>query len=523
MSTGLRRYHSAVWDEPLVMEMGASGRRGIVFPDAEAEIEVLVGDASGLVPAAIMRMKPPELPEMSEPEVLRHYLHLSQETLGMMGISLFGTCTMKYNPRVAEALTRLPVVTEIHPDQDLETIQGTLEIIYGLDRMLCELSGMDQFVFQPGGGADAAFLFATVARAYHSANGDLAMRREIITTAQAHPCNPATAAAAGFDVITLPMEDQGFPSLEALRSVVSERTAGLMVNNPDDMGIYNPQIKEWVRIVHEAGGLCFYDHANFNGVMTRIRAAELGFDACMFMLHKTFGAPKAGGGPAVGAYGCVDRLVQYLTAPIVLKRENGYTLQSPKKGGLTQVREFLGNVPVVIKAYAWLRAMGAKGLREAADLSMLANNYMETRLLQIPGVTKSVPHLDQHRMEMTRYSLSELTEETGVTTLDVQNRMVDYGVDAYWLSHEPWLVPEPFTPEAGEMWSIEDIDYWVDVIARICEEARTDPEMVKTSPHNQGIHRLDGSGLDDPDKWATTWRAYQRKSSGGATTPNARG
>ena len=522
MSKKLRRYQAAVWDEPLVMEMGASGRRGIVFPDAEPEIKALVGNAGDLVPKSMRRDLPADLPELSEPEVLRHYLHLSQETLGMMGISLFGTCTMKYNPRVTESLTRLPMVTDIHPDQDFGTIQGTLEIIHGLDQMLCELSGMDQFVFQPGGGADAAFLFTTVARAYHNANGDLATRTEIITTAQAHPCNPATAAAAGFDVITLPVEDQGYPSLEALRSVVSGRTAALMINNPDDMGIYNPQIKEWVDIVHEAGGLCFYDHANFNGVMGRIRAAELGFDACMFMLHKTFGAPKAGGGPAVGAFGCVDKLVQYLTTAIVVKGEEGYTLQVAENGGVTQVREFLGNIPVVIKAYAWLRAMGADGIREAADLSMLANNYMETRLLQIPGVTKSLPHIDQHRMEMTRYSLGELTEETGVTTLDIQNRMVDYGIDAYWLSHEPWLIPEPFTPEAGEMWSIEDIDYWIDVIVQICEEARTHPEIVKTSPHNQGIHRLDGSGLDDPDRWATTWRAYQRKNLDGTSPAEAK-
>ena len=509
--SGLRRYHAAVWDEPLIMEMGAEGRRGILFPDTEQRIIDEVGDAFELLPESMHRAIQADLPELSEPEVLRHYLHLSQETLGMMGISLFGTCTMKYNARITESISRLPSVADTHPDQDPETMQGTLEILHGLSEMLCELSGMDQFVFQPGGGADAAFLHATITRAYHSDRGELAQRREIITTAQAHPCNPATAAAAGFDVITLPMEEDGYASVEALRSVVSERTAGLMVNNPDDIGIYNPHIKEWVDIVHAVGGLCFYDHANFNGVMGRVRAAELGFDACMFMLHKTFGAPKAGGGPAVGAYGCSRDLARYLTTPIVEQDENGYSVKLNDTNGPTQVREYLGNIPVVVKAYSWLRAMGAEGLKEAADLSLLANNYMETRLLQIPGVTKALPHLDEYRMEMTRYSLAELTEETGITTLDVQNRMVDFGVDAYWLAHEPWLIPEPFTPEAGEMWSIEDMDYWIDVIAHICEEARTDPEIVRSAPHNQAIHRLDGSGLDDPDRWATTWSAYKRK------------
>lgn len=516
MSGRLRKYHAAVWDEPLVMEIGAPGRRGMLFPDDEPELEPADGGGGGLVPEAVRRRKPPELPELSEPEVLRHYLHLSQETLGMMGISLFGTCTMKYNPRAAEWVARLPMVADTHPDQDPASLQGTLEVIHGLDEMLQELTGMDRFVFQPGGGADAAFLHATVARAYHQAAGNLSQRREIITTAQAHPCNPATAAAAGFDVITLPLESEGYASVEALRSVASERTAALMVNNPDDIGIYNPHIKEWVDIVHEAGGLCFYDHANFNGVMGRIRAAELGFDACMMMLHKTFGAPKAGGGPAVGAYGCVSELAPYLTAPVVVKRGGGYAVEAAGEARTTQVREYLGNIPVIVKAYAWLRALGAEGVKEAADLSLLANNYMETRLLQIPGVSKGLPHLDRYRMEMTRYSLGGLTEETGVTTVDVQNRMIDYGVDAYWMSHEPWFIPEPFTPEAGEMWSIEDLDYWIDVIAAVCREARTNPEIVKTAPHNQPIHRLEGTGLDDPEKWATTWRAYRRKHGGGA-------
>ena len=369
MNTGLRKYHAAVWDEPLVMEIGAPGRRGILFPDAEPEFDSVVGNAGDLVPEAVRRQAAADLPELSEPEVLRHYLHLSQETLGMMGISLFGTCTMKYNPRLTESMTRLPFVADTHPDQDIATLQGTLEVIHGLDRMLRDLTGMDQFVFQPGGGADAAFLHATVTRAYHQAAGTLAQRREIITTAQAHPCNPATAAAAGFDVITLPLEGEGYASVEALRSVVSERTAALMVNNPDDIGIYNPHIKEWVDIVHEAGGLCFYDHANFNGVMGRIRAAELGFDACMMMLHKTFGAPKAGGGPAVGAYGCSSRLAPFLTTPIVVKGDDGYRIEVAGKTRTTQVREYLGNIPVIVKAYAWLRALGASGVKEAADLS----------------------------------------------------------------------------------------------------------------------------------------------------------
>ncbi len=510
MST-LRRYHAAVWDEPVVMELGRPGRRGLLFPEAEPGVRDAVGNGADLVPAAVRRRSCPRLPELSEFEVQRHYLHLSQQTLGMMGVSLFGTCTMKYNPRVNELVTARPWVAELHPGQDESTLQGVLEILHGFNVILCELSGMRQFVFQPGGGADAAYTHACVTRAYHHDRGELAQRDEIVTTIQAHPCNAATAAAAGFKIVTLPLEPEGYPSVAALEAAVSERTAALMVNNPDDMGIYNPNIKRWVEIVHEVGGLAFYDHANFNGVMGRLRARELGFDACMYMLHKTFGAPKGGGGPAVGAYGCSEELVGFLPRPLVQRDGDRYHLEHDGPQSVGRVREFWGNVPQVVKAYSWARAMGSEGIRRAADLSVLANNYMEQRLLEIRGITKSYPSVTAPRLEMTRYSIETVTNDTGVTVFDVQNRMVDFGVDAFWLSHEPWLVPEPFTPEAGELWSKEDIDYWIDVLAQVIEEAYSNPQLVKTAPHNQAIHRVDSSGADDPDRWATTWRAHMHK------------
>ncbi len=503
--TGLRNYHAAVWDEPLIMAQGGRGRRGAIPPEPIETFEL-----SALLPAAVRRAVPPELPEVAEPDVLRHYLHLSQQTMGMIGISLFGTCTMKYNPRVNELLAARDGMAEIHPNQDDSSVQGLLEMVHRFDLKLRGLSGMNRFVFQAGGGAAAAFTHAAVTRAYFADQGQLEQRRDVITTAQAHPCNPATAAAAGFNVITLPTERDGYPSLDALRAVVSDRTASLMINNPDDMGIYNPHIKAWVQTVHDVGGLCFYDHANFNGVMGRLRAAELGFDACMFMLHKTFGVPKGGGGPAVGAYGCTSELERYVPGPLIAASEDGF-VRVENADGVGRVREYLGNLQQVVKAYSWLLAMGADGIREAADLSVLANNYMETRLLAIDGVTKSFAHLTGRRLEMTRYSLGEYTKQTGVTAVDVQNRMTDFGVDAFWLSHEPWTVPEPFTPEAGEAWPIEDIDYWITALAHVMDEGRTDPAMVRSAPHRQVVAQLDGTSLDDPARWATTWRAYRRK------------
>ncbi|MEO1155290.1 MAG: aminotransferase class V-fold PLP-dependent enzyme [Pseudomonadota bacterium] len=258
--TRLPEFHAAKWDEPVVMELGRPGGRGQHFPVPEDEVTAAVGD--DLIPAAMARKDRPELPEITEFEAQRHYLHLSQMTLGMMGISLFGTCTMKYNSKTAEFATLRPELATVHPYQHPDTLQGVLEIMHDFDGILRSLSGMDQFIFQAGGGADAAYTMACVARAYWQDRGMLDQRTEMVTSIQAHPCNPATAAAAGFKVINLPLEENGYPSLDALKAAVSEKTALIMLNNPDDMGIYNPEIKEWVKAAKEVGALCFYDHAN---------------------------------------------------------------------------------------------------------------------------------------------------------------------------------------------------------------------------------------------------------------------
>ena len=455
------------------------------------------------------RETPPSLPELSEFEVQRHYLHLSQMTLGMMGINLFGTCTMKYNPRIGEEITARPEIAQLHPHQHDDTLQGVLAMIHGLDLILRELSGMDQFVFQAGGGADAAYTHACVTRAYHASRGELHARNEIITTIQAHPCNAATAAAAGFDIITLPLEEGGYPSVAALRAAVSDRTAALMVDNPDDMGIYNPEIKEWVEIVHAAGGLCFYDHANFNGVMSKIRARELGFDACMFMLHKTFGAPKGGGGPAVGAYGCSAELAPFLPGPLV--DLDGRRLPAraatgePRQGARVLRQRPADREGLLVGARDGGRGH-RRGLRPLRDREQLHGE----RLLAIRGVSKSHPELTQRRMEMTRYGLGTLTEETGVSVVDVQNRMVDFGVDASWLSHEPWVVPEPFTPEAGEMWSRRTSTTGSTcsrTSARRPTRSRDRPDGAAQPGDPPARH----TGANDPERWATTWRAYLRR------------
>jgi len=506
----LRKYHAPVWSEPVIMEMGHKGRRGIAIPEAEDEIEAAIGDATSYIPVEMRREDPPKLPELSQPEVLRHYLRLSQETIGMIGISLFGTCTMKYNPRVNEILAMSPQIAELHPYQDEDTVQGALEIIYKLDHLCREVSGMDQFVFQPGGGADAVYTHACVLRAYLEAKGELEQRNEIITTIFSHPCNGAGAASAGFKVITLWPGEHGYPELDALKAALSERTAGLIMVNPDDQGIYNPMVDEWTKAVHDVGGICFHDQANFNGTMAILRSRDAGFDACMYMLHKTFGAPKAGMGNANGAYGCTKELAPFLPAPIVTFDGEKYHLDYDRPQSMGKVKEFYGNINVVLKAYGWMMSMGPEALLEACHLSVIGSNYLEKLLMAIPGVSRPA-YTDKKMLEMIRYSWEKLQKDTGVGTQDVRNRMTDFGLDAYFMSHEPWIVPEPFTPETGECYSKEDIDYWAAVLKQISKEAYSNPEIVKTAPHNQVVHQVDTEAVNDPQKWAMTWRAYLRK------------
>jgi glycine dehydrogenase subunit 2 len=509
----LRLYHSPVWDEPMVMELGRRGERGVMVPEVEDEIRSAVGEAESMLPEKIRRRTPPALPELSQAHVLRHYLRLSQMTLGMeLGSDIgVGTCTMKYSPKVNEKLASM--IANIHPLQDEETIQGLLEIVYKFGHVfLHEISGMDEFSFQPGGGSAAAYNNACMMRAYHEANGELGQRNEIITTIFSHPCDAACPATAGFKVVTLyPEEETGLPSTEALKAAVSEHTAGLFVTNPEDTGIFNPEIDEWTGIVHEAGGLCTYDQANANAILGITRARDAGFDMCFFNLHKTFGSPHGSSGPGCGAVGVVEELAPFLPVPVVVHEDGRYHLDYDRPQSIGKVRDFLGNVQVVLRSYAWAMSMGARGLREVAEVSMINNSYLEKRLQGVPGVTK--PY-GGRRVDQIRYSLGRMKEETGVGVGDVNRRVVDYGVQSYFTSHHPWIVPEPFTPEPCETYSKADIDHWAAVLRRVAEEAYSDPELVRSAPHRSTISRMDPAPFDDPERWAMTWRAYLRKRRG---------
>ena len=505
----VREYHAARWNEPIVHELSNPGERGFIPPRAEDKIKARVGDASKLVPASMRRREKPGLPELSQAQVLRHYLRLSQMTLGMeLDIDLgVGTCTMKYSPKVNEDLVSM--IAEVHPEQPEETIQGLLQVVYEFgDVFLREISGMDAFSFQPPGGSAGAYNNALIMKKYHQVNGE-PWRDEVITTIFSHPCDAACPATAGYKVITLyPNPETGIPDTEALKEAVGPKTAGCFITNPEDTGIFNKEIDEWTSIVHEAGGLCSYDQANANAIMGVTRAREAGFDMCFFNLHKTFSSPHGSSGPGSAAVGVTEELEPFLPVPVIVKRDGLYHLDYDRPLSIGRVRDFMGNLQAVVRSYAWSMAMGAEGLREAAEVSMINNQYLVEKVKQIRGVT--LP-FGGRRLDQARWSLERLKEETGVGVHEVNNRLIDYGVQSMFTSHHPWLVPEPFTPEPCETYSKADIDYWVEALRTVIEEAYSDPELVKTAPHRSSNHiTLDG-GFDDPERWAMSWRAYKRK------------
>ena len=507
----VRRFHQARWDEPIIFELSRPGQRGVLPPALEEGITFNIGDVLSSLPVGMRRIDPPKLPEVSQPQVLRHYDRLSQENLGTdLNIDIGqGTCTMKYSPKINDQLARNTKVLGLHPLQDERTVQGILEIIYRFELLLKEISGLDRFTLQPGAGSAAIYTNASIIRAYHASLGQLHTRNEIITTIFSHPSDAACAKTAGFKIITLYPGEDGYPDLEALKAAVSERTAGLMITNPEDTGIFNPNIDQFVRIVHDAGGLCSYDQANANGILGITRAGDVGFDLCHFNLHKTFSSPHGCGGPGVGATGVNKDLVRFLPVPLVEFDGIKYELNYDLPDSIGKIRPFYGVASVILRAYAWIMSLGADGLREVSEIAVLNNNYLLTKMLEIPGV--SAPYAKgKRRIEQVRYSWKELTDDTGVTSEQIGLRTADFGVH-YWTSHHPFIVPEPCTLEPTESYSRDELDEYINIMRKVAGEAYDNPEVVRSAPHNSTIHQINPLPFDNPNLWAMTWRAYQKK------------
>jgi glycine dehydrogenase subunit 2 len=507
----VRRFHQARWDEPILFELSQPGQRGLLIPPVEEGIQREAGDAPARLPEPLRRGERPALPEMSQIHVLRHFARLSQENLGVdLNVDVGqGTCTMKYSPKVNDQLARSPKMTELHPLQDEATVQGILEIFYRLEGMLMEITGMERFSLQPASGSAAIYTNIAMIRAYHAARGEASQRDEVITTIFSHPSNAACAKTAGYKIITLYPGTDGYVDIEAVRAAVSERTAALLITNPEDTGIFNPKIAEFVEIVHAVGGLCCYDQANANGILGVTRAREAGFDLCHLNLHKTFSTPHGCGGPGAGASGVTGPLIDFLPTPLVEYDGDKYFLDYDRPDSIGVMRPFYGVAQNILKAYAWIMSLGARGLREVAEIAVLNNNYLMKKVLEIRGV--SAPYAQgKRRIEQVRYSWEQLSEDTGISTEQIGSRVVDFGTH-YWTSHHPYVVPEPMTLEPTESYSRADLDEYAAILSHVAEEAYAKAEILKSAPHNSTIHQIEHDSLDDPEAWAVTWRAYQRK------------
>ncbi len=507
----VRDFHQAKWDEPVIFELSRKGERGVIPPKAEDGIEVAVGSGIPAIPNNLLRKTPLELPEVAQHRVLRHYTRLSQETLGAdVNLEIGqGTCTVKYSPKVNELLARSEKMTELHPQQDESTVQGILQIMHETDKYMREISGMDRFVFQPGGGSQAILAMAAIVRAYHRKNGEEDIRDEIITTVYSHPSDAAAPAVMGYKIIHIMPDENGYPDIEQLKRAVGKRTAGFFVANPEDTGVYNKRVKEFTKIIKDAGGLCCYDQANANGLLGVTRAKEAGFDMCFFNLHKTFSTPHGCGGPAVGALGVTKKLEQFMPVPLVDFDGKKYFFNYDLRYSIGKVRSYAGVAQVVLKAYAWIRSLGAEGLYEVGKVSALNNNYLYKKLTELDCI--EAPYIpEKQRIEQVRYTLKKLFDDTGISSADIQRRMMDFGTH-YWMSHHPFHIPEPMTLEPTETPSKDDLDEYIAIIKHIIKEAYETPEIFKGAPHRSVCHRVDESGMDDPAQWAITWRAYKKK------------
>jgi glycine dehydrogenase subunit 2 len=507
----VRNFHQAKWDEEIIFELDTPGQSGVLTPQIEPEIEQLVGDCLSTLPENMKRVQPPYLPEVSQMRVLKHFLRLSQQCLGAdFNIDIGqGTCTIKYNPKINEVLAGNENASQIHPLQNESTVQGALEIMYKLESFLKEISGMDRFSLQPSSGSAAIFTMASIIQAYHKSRGQAEQRDEIITTIFSHPSDAAAAAVKGYKVITLYQNEDGLPDVDALKKIVSNRTAVLLITNPEDTGTFNTRIAEFTRTVHEAGGLCGYDQANANGILGITRAKEADFDLCFFNLHKTFGAPHGCGGPGAGSLGVTKKLIDFLPVPVVGFDGEKYFLDDNLPNTIGKTRSFYGVFPVILKAYAWIMSLGANGLKEAANIAVLNNNYMLEKVKKIKGA--AAPYAKgRHRIEQVRYSWDKLFADTGITTEEVTFRLADFGFHL-WSSHHPFIVPQPFTIEPTESYSKDELDEYLAGLEHVVREAYEEPEKLKGAPYNSVVHKIDHSTLDDPKKWAITWRSYLKK------------
>ena len=431
-----------------------------------------------------LREKPLRLPELSESQVDRHYTELAKETRGVNGgFYPLGSCTMKYNPAVLETAANQHGFTDIHPLQPDESVQGCLEVMQLAERYLCEITGMDAMTLQPAAGAHGEFTGLLLIKAWHRSRGDLA-RTKVIVPDSAHGTNPASAAMAGFEVVNIPSDSHGYVNLEALRAAVGPDTAGLMLTNPNTVGLFDPNIAEITKIVHEAGGLNYYDGANLNAIMGIVRPGDMGFDVVHINLHKTFATPHGGGGPGSGPSGCKDFLKEFLPG-IRVSEEDGMLHGTAAEKRIGDVRSFSGNFLVIVKALAYLMFIGREGVAETASNAVLNANYMMNRLKDLYPMAYDATCM--HEFVIT---LEQMKHDTGVSALDMAKALLDYGMHPPTM-YFPLIVHEALMVEPTETESRETLDEAVEVFRRIMDEAKADPEHMHERPRTTRVRRPD--------------------------------
>lgn len=466
----------------LIFELSRPGRKNT------AQSPAVKADSTD-IPAHLRRGDKPLLPEVSELDAVRHYTRLSQKNFSIdTHFYPLGSCTMKYNPRGAHQMAMLPQFLGRHPLAPEATGQGVLACLHELQEMLKEVTGMAGVSLTPMAGAQGEFAGVAMIRAYHASRNDTA-RTEMLVPDAAHGTNPASAVMCGYTVREIPTDRDGNVDLEALRAAVGPQTAGLMLTNPSTLGVFEQNIREMQGIVHQAGGLTYYDGANLNAILGRVRPGDMGFDVIHVNLHKTFSTPHGGGGPGSGPVGVSERLLPFLPVPVVARDNGRYHLKTEQDlpQSIGRLSAFMGNVGILLRAYAYARMLGAEGMRRVADFATLNANYLMAELSKAGFDIAFPQRRASHEFIVT---LKGLKEQTGVSAMDVAKRLLDKGFHAP-TTYFPMLVPECLLIEPTETESKQTLDAFVAALKDILEEAHASPDLVKTAPHTMPVRRLD--------------------------------
>ncbi len=467
-------------NQKLIFEISRAGRKGYSLPNCDVPVESI----EDMIPNEYLRETELDLPEISEGDMVRHFTALSRCNYGVdTGFYPLGSCTMKYNPKINEDVSRMDGFTGVHPALPDSAVQGCLELLYKMDLMLAEITGMERVSLQPAAGAHGELAGLMIMKAYHENCGN-EQRKTIIVPDSAHGTNPASAAMVGYEVIEVKTDSRGNVNLSELRELMSDQVAGMMLTNPSTLGLFEENICEIADIVHDSGGLIYYDGANLNAIMGVTRPGDMGFDIVHLNLHKTFSTPHGGGGPGSGPVGVTKDLVPFLPTPVIQYKEGQYIRDYNRPFSIGQIKSFYGNFAVIIKAYAYIMTMGAKGLHGVSQTAVLNANYLLNKL------KKDYQH-PYDRACMHEFVLSgQLQKNKGVSTLDMAKRMIDYGFHPPTI-YFPMIIKEAMMFEPTETESRETLDAAAEVLIRIAREVEENPELIKEAPHHTSVGRLD--------------------------------